>query len=415
MVKLNKYSIGIGDRFAHQASAQLAAVQLAKTKGVDITPVWNKSHREHLIIGSEPGETRLKADLAVKELNWQDPYFLDADHINLSNVDHFMESSDFFTIDVADYIGKATNSQAVTAFVEKNKSLCGSLELSGTGTSLEITKSLLQTVAEKYLFATLKAKEIYEYIASRKEAGTYIIEVSMDETDQPQTPDELFLILAALAEQDIPLRTIAPKFSGRFNKGVEYVGDLDQFKIEFEQDIAVVKFAIEAFNLPKDLKLSIHSGSDKFSIYPIMHAAIKSFDIGLHIKTAGTTWLEELIGLAEAGGTGLDIAKTVYRKSLDKYEELCAPYAAVIDINPASLPSAKEVSSWKSQDYTGALRHDQNNPNYNLHFRQLLHVGYKVAADMGETYVSALRANQAIIAKNVTENIYERHIKPLFL
>jgi hypothetical protein len=270
-------------------------------------------------------------------------------------------------------------------------------------------------VAEKYLFATQKAKEIYDHIASRKNEGSYVVEVSMDETDQPQTPDELFLILAALAEQKIPLRTIAPKFSGRFNKGVEYVGDLNQFRIEFEQDLAVVKMAIKTFSLPDDLKLSIHSGSDKFSIYPIMRQAIQKFDIGLHIKTAGTTWLEELIGLAESGGAGLAIAKAIYHKSLDKYEELCIPYASVIDIDPAKLPSVEAVNDWDSQTYVNVLRHDQSNPDYNLHFRQLLHVGYKVAADMGKTYVTALQENQKFIAKNVTENIYERHIKPLFL
>ena len=101
------------------------------------------------------------------------------------------------------------------------------------------------------------------------------------------------------------MQTIAPKFTGRFNKGVDYVGDLAQFEKEFNDDLAVIAFAVKEFGLPADLKLSVHSGSDKFSIYPAIRRAIRRTGAGLHIKTAGTTWLEELIGLASAGGEGL--------------------------------------------------------------------------------------------------------------
>ena len=122
----------------------------------------------------------------------------------------------------------------------------------------------------------------------------------MDETDSPQTPPELLIILAALADQKIPLQTIAPKFTGRFNKGVDYVGDIKQFEKEFNEDLAVIAYAIQKYGLPPTLKLSVHSGSDKFSIYEPMRKALQKFGAGVHIKTAGTTWLEELIGLAEA-------------------------------------------------------------------------------------------------------------------
>ncbi len=124
----------------------------------------------------------------------------------------------------------------------------------------------------------------------------------MDETDSPQTPPELLVILAALADEKIPMQTIAPKFTGRFNKGVDYVGDLAQFEKEFQQDLAVIAFAIDKYGLPANLKLSVHSGSDKFSIYAPIRRGLAKFDAGLHIKTAGTSWLEEVIGLAEAGG-----------------------------------------------------------------------------------------------------------------
>lgn len=412
---ITKYSFGVGDRFAHQAKAQLEAIKKAKEAGVILTPVWNKSYREHQTIGSEPITTRQQADIAVKQLQWQYPYLVDADHINLKTVDFFMEYSDFFTLDVADYIGEKANDDTIDDFVKSNIKYVGELILPILNEKLEINEALINSVAQKYLYAAQQAGDIFRHIASKKGDKPYVIEVSMDETDEPQTPGELFLILSALAGEKIPLQTIAPKFSGRFNKGVDYVGDLIKFKQEFEQDLAVLKIAIKEFVLPEDLKLSVHSGSDKFSIYPIIREAIKKFDAGLHIKTAGTNWLEELIGLAESGGEGLQIAKDIYRHSFDHFEELSAPYATVIDIDNSKLPTADDVDSWDGKKYAQTLRHDQSNPSYNLHFRQLLHVGYKIAAKLGDKYLNALEGNEIVIAKNVTENLFERHIRPLFL
>ena len=237
----------------------------------------------------------------------------------------------------------------------------------------------------------------------------------MDETDSPQTPVELLIILAAIADEKIPIQTIAPKFTGRFNKGVDYVGDVAQFTKEFNEDLATIAFAVKTYGLPANLKLSVHSGSDKFSIYKAIHDAVKKFDSGVHLKTAGTTWLEELIGLAEAGGPGLEIAKEVYEEAYAHREELCAPYASVIDIDPMKLPKPEEVNGWTSAQYTSALRHEQNNKAYNPSFCQLLHVGFKVAAKMGDRYLNALEANEEVVARNVTTNLFERHIKPVFL
>src|SRR5437588_8734445 len=100
MLRIEKYSLGVGDRFAHQAKAQLRACILAAERGVTIIPVWNKSNREHGIVGSEPSSVRTAADQAVRELGWTKPYHVDADHINLDTVDRFIPASDFYTIDV---------------------------------------------------------------------------------------------------------------------------------------------------------------------------------------------------------------------------------------------------------------------------------------------------------------------------
>jgi hypothetical protein len=196
---------------------------------------------------------------------------------------------------------------------------------------------------------------------------------------------------------------------------VDYVGDVKQFEKEFNEDLAVIAFAVKKYGLPPSLKLSVHSGSDKFSIYEPMRRALKKFNAGVHIKTAGTTWLEELIGLAEAGGDGLEIAKEIYADASEHVDEFCAPYASVIDIDKKKLPPASVVQGWSSEQFTDALRHDPKNPGFNPSLRQLLHVSFKVAAKKGTRYLNALKKHETLIAKNVTENLFERHMKPLLL
>ena len=414
-LKLPKFSVGVGDRFAHQAKAQLQACVMAADAGVEVVPVWNKSNREHMIIGTDPNQTRKAADAAVKELGWTKPYFLDADHINLKTVDRFIAPCDFFTLDVADEIGKAAKPEDVAAFVGRHPELVGTVTIPRIAEPFTTDEAFVTGVANKFLAAVQDAGKIYRYLVEQKGEGKFVPEVSMDETDLPQSPVELLIILAAIADEGIPIQTIAPKFTGRFNKGVDYVGDVPQFTKEFEEDLAAIAFAIEKYGLPENLKLSVHSGSDKFSIYAAIHNAVKKFDAGVHLKTAGTTWLEELIGLAEAGGSGLEIAKEVYSEAFAHAEELCKPYATVIDIDSAKLPSPEEVNGWTSEQFTAALRHVQSNPAYNSSFRQLLHVGFKVAAKMGDKYLKALEANEEVVARNVTTNLFERHIKPVFL
>ena len=378
-MKIGKYSFGTGDRFGHEGVAQLQALLKAEKEfGVSFVPVWNKSNREHQIVGTEPIQTRKEADAAVKALGYTGQYFVDADHINLTNVDRFMEASDFFTIDVADYIGKQG------------------------------------TVEERFLPAIKEAGRIYRHIAECKGADNFVTEVSMDEVDQAQTPEELRYILREIAREGIPVQTIAPKFTGRFNKGVDYRGDLVRFEKEFEQDLLVIDEAVREYGLPENLKLSIHSGSDKFSIYPIMGRLIRKYDKGIHIKTAGTTWLEENIGLAVADPAALELAKKIYVNALGRMDELTVPYATVIDVDVDALPSPEEVAAWDAQTYARTMRHNQQDPLYNPSFRQLIHVSYKIAAELGDEYYPALEKHSAVIAEQVIENLCERHIKRLF-
>lgn len=413
-MKLGKFSIGVGDRFSHQGKAQLRAIMRANETGLEINPVWNKSNREHTYVHSEPIDTRREADEAVKALGYNGQYFVDADHINLSTVDRFVEVSDFFTLDVASFIGKPSAQEDIDTFIASCEKYMGELQIPGMEKPLSITKELLEDIANKFLSATQQASEIYTYLVDKKGVGNFITEVSMDEVEKPQTPVEMLFILKMLADKGVPAQTIAPKFTGRFNKGVDYVGNLEQFAKEFEEDVLVIDFAVKEFGLPAELKLSVHSGSDKFSIYPIMAEVINRHDKGLHLKTAGTTWLEEVIGLAKADGEGLVLAKKIYANSLNRKDELCAPYADVIDIDGSKLPAIEEVNSWDSEKFQNTLRHIPGHPDYNANFRQLIHVAYAVASELGKEYTDLLEKYEDIVGGCVEENIYERHLKRLF-
>jgi tagaturonate epimerase len=413
-MQLEKYSFGVGDRFNHQGEAQLRAIMKANHQGVEISPVWNKSNREHNIVHSEPEGTRVEADTATSVLGWNKPYFVDADHINLSNVDRFINYADFFTLDVAMYIGNESSDKDVAAFKKACSDLGNEINIPGISVPIRITDELLGDVAGKFLAAVKEAGKIYRHIEASKGKGNFITEVSMDEVEIPQTPVDMLFILKMIAEENIPAQTIAPKFTGRFNKGVDYEGDVEQFAREFEQDVLVIDYAIKTFGLPRDLKLSVHSGSDKFTIYPVIGKIIKKYDKGIHVKTAGTTWLEEVIGLAVSGVEGLAVAKEIYLKALERKEELCGPYADVIDIDDSKLPHPDEVYNWTGEKFAATLRHIPENPDYNSNFRQLIHVGYKVAAEMGSNFTLLLEKYSDVVGSCVEENIYDRHLKRLF-
>lgn len=414
MKKIGKYSFGIGDRFAHQGNAQLRALLKAQKAGVEVTPVWNKSNREHMYVHSSPIDTRKEADLSVKELEYRGDYCVDADHINLGNVEGFIASSDFFTIDVASKIGIASPAHDIESFIESCFAYTGQLNIPNIAHPFLVDGELLTKIAGKFLSAIAEAGKIYRFIADRKGTDDFVTEISMDEVETPQSPVELFFILKMIANQGIPAQTIAPKFTGRFNKGVDYVGDVAMFAKEFEEDILVIDYAVKEFNLMDNLKLSVHSGSDKFSIYPEIQQILTKYDKGIHVKTAGTTWLEEVIGLAVSGGEALKAAKSIYAQALARKEELCAPYADVIDIKAEELPTAEEVATWSGEKFANTLRHIPGHPDYNANLRQLIHVGYKIASEMGTYYTDLLKANNDIIGQCVEENLFDRHLKRLF-
>lgn len=409
---LGKYSFGTGDRFGKEGIAQLKAILKMEDAGVEVTPVWNKSNREHETVGSDPESVREEADNAVRKLNFRRSYFVDADHIDLKTVDPYLKVSDFFTIDVAAYIGRDAPENEKKEFLDFFKKYTEGFQIEGMDQKFEISEKELQQMLKTFLFAMKRAGEISSHIASKKGSIVHT-EVSIDEVEKPQSPVELFFILAALAYYRVSVNTIAPKFTGEFNKGVDYRGNLSQFAKEFEEDLQVLRFAVKEFSLPKNLKLSVHSGSDKFSIYPVMQELIQKHNAGLHLKTAGTTWLEEIIGLAESEREAFYFCRELYAGALNRYEELTKDYATVLSIDREKLPVPEDFKSGK--EYADALRHEPENTSYNPDFRQLMHCAYKLAAERDEEFYAFLEKHRERIEHNVTYNLYERHLKPLFL
>jgi hypothetical protein len=411
---IKKYSFGIGDRFAHQGKYLLQAFVEAKALGLDISPVWSKSFREHKAVHTLQHSVRKEADQATKSLGWREPYFVDADHINASNVNAFIPYSDYFTIDVTNEIGIPLSLQEKSEFLKQYQEYIGLLTIPGLSEALIITTDQLLGIADKFHKATLAAAQVYQSIKCQKKDTNFIVEISMDEVDYPQSPIELLFILRMLADQKIPINAIAPKFSGSFNIGVDYQGNIPSFKKEFEEDLIVLKYAVEKFGLPPDLKLSIHNGSNKSSLYPIINHLIKKHDAGLHIKTAGATWLEELIGIAQSGIDELNFVTDISIEALERLDELIAPYSTVVNINRAKLPSAKELKKWTADDYVYAINPYQKDSRYNPDFRQLLNTAYKLAAESRDIFIPALQKNAEFIGENVKANILNRHIIPLF-
>src|ERR1019366_8444833 len=173
-LSLGKFSFGMGDRFAHQGNAQLRACILATELGAEVVPVWNKSNREHTFIGTEPSSLRAEADAAVKTLGWKKSYHVDADHIRLETVDPFIAPSDFFTIDVADSIGKPASAADLKAFVDRHPELAGKIVIPNASGAFTTTRAEVGRVANKFLLAVQDAGKIYRHIAKAKGEKNFI-------------------------------------------------------------------------------------------------------------------------------------------------------------------------------------------------------------------------------------------------
>ncbi len=401
-----RFSFGMGDRFGREGKVQLRAIQEINRLGFPVIPVWNKSNREHELTGTTQEAVRREAEEAVRANNWSDKFYVDADHITMANVEKFIDFSDFFTIDVAGSIGKPAD-QAI-----RKDYLRRTVRPSIQGFEEQLGNYDLAIFADRYLNAIQEIKRLHDFIVGRRPGS--IIEISMDEVASAQSPLDLYFLLKELKYLDIEPHTLAPKFTGLFPKGVDYEGDTEEFANELEEDIRILKIAEDQMEFSHAIKLSIHSGSDKFSIYPAIRDLCRKYGSGIHVKTAGTTWLEEVIGLSRGGGDGLRIAKEIYAQGMSRFSELAAPYESVLHIDTSKLPPPKEVMTWNSAHLAKTLIHEKTCSDYNPHFRQLIHISYKIAAEMGLEFMDALEHYREPIEEQVYVNLFNRHLQKLF-
>ncbi len=283
-------SFGFGDRLGLATPGHIAAI-----KGTGFAPIFaQQSVRENARTGRTPQQVIDDARRAVDSAGWDAPWGADADHLKMvDDLPPFVAAGyTFFTVDPGAYVDNAADADPLTVLHEKGKGLnwdeLSSLYLhtnDDTGFGGFDSETLLRA-AVKYGMAIQHAARMYQRLSDMKDVFDF--EISVDETDSPTTPLEHFYIASELIRLGVRFTSLAPRFIGRFEKGVDYIGDLAALDLELAKHSAVTaRFG--------SYKLSLHSGSDKFSVYPLI---AKHWGKRIHIKTAGTSYLEALRALA---------------------------------------------------------------------------------------------------------------------
>jgi hypothetical protein len=412
MLTLGKYSMGIGDKFGKQSRAQLLAFEMASFAGVEITPVWNKSAREHQITGTTPLMTREAAEKAVSTIKWDKPYFLNAEGFSSANIHNFIDDCNFFTIDASLFASNTITEKELNDFISNFAQFLDQIKVPGQKESFAITNAQIKSFAKKYLPILNEISTINQILTEKKGNGNYLLEISFAAEKELPTND-IFYLLASLAFKKIPVQVFSTSLPGLFCNGVDFMGEVKTTLDAIEANILAINLAKRIFTLPEDLKLGLHNASDKFSLYPGIGNLMRKYNVGIHLRTSGTSWLEECIGLAKANEDALDLVKTIYSLTLHRIEKLSKPYGKHLSINQLKLPSTLEMVGWNSEAMSSVLTHD-GNEYYNPDMRQLMHISYEVAAEYGDIFQEALTENAEIIGQQVTKNLYERHIKRLF-
>ncbi|HDY76194.1 MAG TPA: hypothetical protein ENH49_06685, partial [Candidatus Marinimicrobia bacterium] len=293
-----KRSFGFGDRLGLATPGHMAAVA-----GTPYLPIFaQQSIRELHRTTRQPEEVMKAAVMAVEKGNWTKPWGADADHLqNREDVLRMAQAGfTFFTIDPsahvnnnADSMPEETLSDTYQQLVTDNKLTDSDLVNHYMGQSFEMgngftisfdnLNQLLRAIV-KYGAALVHTKAMYQWITEACGPNQFEVEMSVDETETPTSPPEHLFVGLELKRMGVKVVSLAPRFVGDFEKGIDYKGAIFEFEEQYRQHIAIAKYC-------GPYKLSIHSGSDKFSIYPIIGRLSGEL---LHVKTAGTSYLEAL-------------------------------------------------------------------------------------------------------------------------
>jgi len=340
-------SFGLGDRLGLATPGHIAAV-----RGTKFTPIFaQQSVRENARTGRTPQQVMDDARRAVEAAGWDLPWGADADHLKtVEDLLPFVQAGyTFFTVDPGEHVENAADSDSVDLLKQKVAGFDWD-ELSELYLNQNREQAWGRFEAETLMRATVKYGKaiqhgvtMFEHLSELKDAFDF--EVSVDETDAPTTSLEHFFIANEFTRKGVKFTSLAPRFLGRFEKGVDYIGDLDALDAELAKHAAVTAHF-------GTYKLSLHSGSDKFSAYPLI---AKHWGERIHVKTAGTSYLEALRVLAEYEP---DLFLKIYFLGRERYEIDKRTYHVSAQLN--QLPSTDDLPS---------LLND-------FHAREMLHVTF---------------------------------------
>jgi hypothetical protein len=400
-------SIGCGDRLGLATPGHVHAVR----KGT-MAPIFaQQSIREMTRTQRTPEQVMDDATWGVFQEGWREGFGADADHLKtLDDADRCIAAGFiFYTVDPGDHVDNAADADDVTTLRQKVEALpwdeleASSDDLRRTylGQKLDVgdfaitfSEEELLRAAAKYSRAVAHTVRMYRHVADQMGDQAFELEMSVDETETPTTIPEHYFVASELNRLGVKWVSLAPRYIGRFEKGVDYIGDLDAFEADFAQHVAIAK-ALGPY------KLSLHSGSDKFSIYPIF--ARVAGDL-VHLKTAGTSYLEALRAIA---GTDPGLFREILAFAFERYDEDRASYHVSADPTKVATPDqlADDELATVLDDFDG---------------REMLHVTFgsvltirDAAGDYRyrDRLLDALQANeQAHYA--ALEAHFDRHIAP---
>lgn len=377
-------SFGFGDRLGLATPGHIAAL-----RGTKFAPIFaQQSVRENARTGRTPQQVLDDAKRAVEAAEWDAPWGADADHLKtVEDIPAFVEAGyTFFTVDPGEHVDNAADTDSVGGLKNKlhkfnwDELSALYLEESSEPAWRHFEIETLQRAIAKYSGAIQHAASLFNRLSQLTEFFDF--EVSVDETDSPTTPLEHFFIASELTRLGVRFTSLAPRFIGRFEKGVDYIGDLNALDVELEKHAAITKHF-------GTYKLSLHSGSDKFSVYPLL---AKHWGERIHVKTAGTSYLEALRVLANHEP---DLFLKIYKLGRECYEVDKRTYHVSAELQ--RLPATNDLPSLLN----------------NFHAREVLHVTFGSAIGrFGVELKSALIKRETAYYEGLRTH-FEKHLSLL--
>jgi hypothetical protein len=375
-------SFGFGDRLGLATRGHIQALRLST---FDLRPVFaQQSVRENTRTGRTPQQVMDDAKRAVDAAKWDSTWGADADHLKtVDDLPPFVDAGyTFFTVDPGEHVDNAADTDPLEALRQKvtvlNWGELSALYLSGDSDQAwgRFDSESLMRAAVKYSRAIQHAVSMFKRLSELKDEFDF--EMSVDETDAPTTPLEHFFIANELTRAGVKFTSLAPRFIGRFEKGVDYIGNLNELDVELSKHAAVTAHF-------GTYKLSLHSGSDKFSVYPLI---AKHWGERIHVKTAGTSYLEALRALAV---TEPNLFERIWALGLERYPTDRATYHVSAEIEKAPA----EISPALLDDF---------------HAREILHVTFGSALmQFGGEIKSALINHSDVYNSNLQKH-FRKHL-----